>query len=150
MLERAKTIFVTVIDETATPDIGTSPFIRDKQGAFYIYTSQLSSHVSSLIAGHKTRFMLITDESQSQNIWARVRVKFDAEIELIARDTSHFSSIADDMESVFGPTMGLIRQFSDFHMIKITPLTGVLVTGFAAAYEVSGPDFTIGAKLGKS
>ena len=46
--------------------------------------------------------------------------------------------------------MDLIQQFSDFHLLQITPQDGVLVTGFAAAYKVQGPFFTISEHLSKT
>ena len=150
LLKTARTLTVCVTGADGTPDLGTSPFIRDDAGCFYIYTSQLSSHVRALLAGQPAHFMVIADESTSQNIWARVRIKFDAEVQIIARDSQDFNDIAAKMADPFGPTMALIKDFSDFHMIKLTPQKGVIVTGFASAYEVEGPHFTIGAQLVKS
>ena len=150
LLKTARTLTVCVTGADGTPDLGTSPFIRDDAGCFYIYTSQLSSHVRALLAGQPAHFMVIADESTSQNIWARVRIKFDAEVQIIARDSQDFNDIAAKMADPFGPTMALIKDFSDFHMIKLTPQKGVIVTGFASAYEVEGPHFTIGAQLIKS
>lgn len=147
LLQNAQTVLVSVTGDDGIPDMGTSPFWRDEMGHFYIYTSELSAHVKALIAGNAARFMLIADEGASQNIWARVRVKFTAHHEVIARDSLAFQRIADKMEPEFGPTMALIRQFSDFHMVKITPIAGVIVTGFASAFNVTGPDFTIGAQV---
>lgn len=150
LLKTARTLTVCVTGADGTPDLGTSPFIRDDAGCFYIYTSQLSSHVRALLAGQPAHFMVIADESTSQNIWARVRIKFDAEVQIIARDSQDFNDIAAKMADPFGPTMALIKDFTDFHMIKLTPQKGVIVTGFASAYEVEGPHFTIGAQLVKS
>ena len=150
LLKTARTLTVCVTGADGTPDLGTSPFIRDDAGCFYIYTSQLSSHVRALLAGQPAHFMVIADESTSQNIWARVRIKFDAEVQIIARDSQDFNDIAAKMAAPFGPTMALIKDFTDFHMIKLTPQKGVIVTGFASAYEVEGPHFTIGAQLVKS
>lgn len=147
LLQKAQTLFVSVTGDDGMPDFGTSPFLRDEAGHFYIYTSELSAHVKALIAGNEARFMLIADEAASQNLWARVRVKFTAHREVIERGSPAFHAIADKMEPKFGPTMALIRQFSDFHMVKITPISGLIVTGFASAYSVTGPDFTIGAQV---
>jgi len=46
--------------------------------------------------------------------------------------------------------MQLIREFSDFHLFKISPVAGVLVTGFAAAYQVKGEHFELIAHLRSS
>ena len=37
----------------------------------------------------------------------------------------------------------LIRNFTDFHMIRLTPRKGVLVLGFAKAFTVTGANFDI-------
>ena len=150
LLQEAQTLLVSVTGDDGVPDMGSSPFLRDEAGHFYIYTSELSAHVKALVAGNEARFMLIADEGASQNIWARVRVKFTAQHEVIERGSDAFHAIADRMEPEFGPTMALIRQFSDFHMVKITPIDGVIVTGFASAFVVTGPDFTIGAQVSGS
>lgn len=150
ILQSAQTLFVCVTGEDGLPDLGTSPFIRDDKGCFYIYTSTLSAHVRALVKGHETRFLLIADEGASQNIWARLRIKFTASVEIIERGSAQFDASADKMVAAFGATMSLIRQFSDFQMVKITPKAGVIVTGFASAFEVTGPEFTIGTQVTKS
>ena len=147
LLATAQTLVVTVTGDDGVPDMSTSPYLRDDDGAIYIYSSALSAHLRALIGGNASRFMLIADETASQNIWARLRLKFQADIAVIERDSPAFTAMADRMEPHFGPTMTLIRQFRDFHMVKITPRTGVIVTGFASAYHVTGADFTIGSQM---
>jgi putative heme iron utilization protein len=44
----------------------------------------------------------------------------------------------------------VIRDFTDFHMLRLRPRSGVLVTGFARAYRVEGADFTITEHLKNS
>ena len=122
--------------------MGVSPFIRRADG-LYIYTSQLSPHVRDLIDQGEATCMLCADEGDSQNIWARNRLKFSVEAVEIARDDVNFDKLCDDFTSAHGPTMDLIRNFTDFHMIRLTPRKGVLVLGFAKAFTVSGANFDI-------
>lgn len=153
LLATARTVIVTTAlpeKEGGGPDLGFSPFYRDDEGHFYIYTSHLSAHVRALLQDAPVKFMLAADESVSQNIWARVRVSFTADVMRITRDDDRFEPMMDTMEEHLGATMGLIRQFTDFHLFRIIPETGVLVTGFAAAYSVSGPQFNITKHLSNS
>lgn len=153
LLATARTLIVTTAlpdDEGGGPDLGFSPFYRDDKGHFYIYTSHLSAHVRALLKGAPVKFMLAADETVSQNIWARVRVSFKAELTQIPRDDDRFEPMMDTMQDHLGATMGLIRNFSDFHLFRIIPNEGVLVTGFAAAYSVSGPQFKITEHLSAS
>ena len=153
LLTTARTVIVTTAlpeEEGGGPDLGFSPFYRDADGHLYIYTSHLSAHVRALLKDAPVKFMLAADESVSQNIWARVRVSFTADVTRITRDDDRFEPMMDTMQNHLGATMGLIRNFTDFHLFKIIPEKGVLVTGFAAAYAVSGPQFTITEHLSNS
>ena len=153
LLETARTVIVTTSlpeEEGGGPDLGFSPFYRDEKGHLFIYTSHLSAHVRALLKGAAVKFMLAADESASQNIWARVRIGFTARMTKIERDDERFEPMIDQMQDHLGATMGLIRNFNDFHLFEIVPEKGVLVTGFAAAYAVSGPQFTITEHLSKS
>ena len=150
LLSSAQTIGISILTPTAEgqrmPDIGFAPFIR-LEGSFYIYSSDLSSHIRSLIAGQPVQFFLIADEGSSQNIWARVRLKFRASVEELSREDAAFDSLLNSIGDKHGPVMDLIRSFTDFHLFKITPEHGNLVTGFAAAFEVEGADFEITTHL---
>jgi putative heme iron utilization protein len=146
LLASAQTLGITILSPSKEgeelPDIGFAPFIRHA-GCFYIYSSDLSSHIRSLIAGQPAQFFLIADEGRSPNIWARVRMKFTADVIEIDRDAAEFQTILDDIGNAHGPVMDLIREFTDFHLFKMTPINGSLVTGFAAAFTIEGADFTI-------
>jgi putative heme iron utilization protein len=150
LLASAQTLGISILshssDDAVLPDSGFAPFIR-QNGQFYIYSSRLSSHIRSLIDGQPAQFFLIADEGVSQNIWARVRLKFTARTTVIARDADNFQQILDKIGAAHGPVMDLIRDFTDFHLFEITPERGTLVTGFAAAFEVEGPDFNLIAHL---
>lgn len=150
LLSSAQTIGISILSQSEDgkllPDIGFAPFIQ-KQGCFYIYSSHLSSHIRSLLAGQPAQFFLIADEGISQNIWARVRLKFYAQTRQIARDDADFDPILDAIGAAHGPVIDLIRNFTDFHLFEISAERGVLVTGFAAAFEVEGPSFDIVAHL---
>ena len=150
LLANAQTILISVSAADTEPQIGSSPFIRDGEGHFYIYTSDLSAHVQELLKGANARFLIIADESKSQNIWARVRLNFNADYHIIERNSPEFKQTIPMMEDALGATMSLIKSFKDFHLIKITPTTGTLVTGFASAYNITGPSFKIGDQLRKS
>jgi len=46
--------------------------------------------------------------------------------------------------------MNLIRDFTDFHMLKLLPVSGVMVLGFAKAYQLEGPMLDVAAHLRES
>ena len=152
LLASAQTLGISVLvdeDSRLFADVGHAPFVR-KQECFYIYSSHLSAHVRALVNGAEAQFFLIEDESVAQNIWARVRMKFSAEVSELSRDDPQFSELCDDIAEMHGPVMEMIRNFTDFHLFKIKPEQGVLVTGFAQAFSITGPMFELTEHLSKS
>lgn len=152
LLTTARTLGISVLvdeDSNLFADVGHAPFIR-RNGYFYIYSSHLSAHIRALVNGAQAQFFLIEDEALSQNIWARVRVKFSAEVSELSRDDPRFAGLCDEIGEVHGPVMEMIRNFTDFHLFEVQPEEGVLVTGFAQAFSVSGPAFELTEHLSKS
>ena len=143
-----KSLTVAVLDESAVPDMGVSPFIRRDDGLF-IYTSHLASHVQALLAQKRASFIITLDEVDTVNIWARHRLKFSGTVSEVARNDRDFSGLCDSFTGAHGNTMPLIKNFTDFHMLRITPENGVLVLGFAKAFLVKGASFDIMAHLSR-
>ena len=137
LLAGARTVLMAAPGDDAVPEMGVTPLVR-MNGAFYIYPSSLSAHVRAVLAAGKAAFMVIEDESKARNIWARKRLKFESELVEIERDKNEFNAVCDVFADTHGPTMGLIRNFSDFHLLRLQPCDGVMVLGFAQAYRLSG------------
>ena len=157
LLQTAQTLgIITAMLEASeenTPVIkiapGQSPFIR-QDGHFYCFASELAAHVRALLSKADMQFQLIEDEHTAQNIWARVRLTFLADVKEIARDTPQFDEICAAIGQRHGPVMSVIKPFTDFLLFEITPKQGLLVTGFASAYDVTGPDFALADHLTSS
>ena len=147
-LLQLQTLYLAINSAGRVPEMGVSPFIRRNDG-LYIYTSHLSQHVCDLMKQGTATCMLCADEVDSQNIWARNRLKFTVNISEIHRGESNFDEICDEFATTHGSTMGLIRNFTDFHLLKLIPINGVLVIGFAKAFTVSGKNFTVVAHISR-
>ena len=147
LLEEAKTLILAAANAAGQPCIGTAPFVRI-EGIFYIFSSNLSEHIKAILQGLESQFMLLADEQDSQNIWARQRLSFHAKIEEVSRTDPAFDRVCAALRERHGPVMDVIKPFGDFHLLKITPISGRLVTGFAAAFSVSGPQFEMQGQIG--
>lgn len=149
LLAKARTILVAALGEGEIPEMGVTPVIRH-DGDMFIYPSRLSAHVRAMLEAGKAACLVIEDEEVAQNIWARKRIKFDSELIEINRNSPLFNVVCDGFESRHGPTMGLIRDFTDFHLLRLRPTGGVMVLGFARAYRLVGPDLAVTAHLRQS
>tara|TARA_B100000965_G_C19575094_1_gene750979 strand:- start:1080 stop:1565 length:486 start_codon:yes stop_codon:yes gene_type:complete len=136
LIENNNSIIISVNEDDVT-DLGYAPYIF-YENYYYIFVSELSTHVKLLLKKNVGTFMIINDETNSQNIWARIRLKFSAKIEVVIRDSEDFSIICEKIRYKHGKTMNLIKQFSDFHLIKIIPSRGTFISGFGNAFNLEG------------
>ena len=136
-------------DDSSCPELGVTPSIRHDDH-FFIYPSRLSAHVRVMMESGVSQFLVMEDEASAQNIWARKRIRFTAEIIEIDRHSDDFNLLSDIFAARHGPTMNLIRDFTDFHMLKLVPLHGVMVLGFAKAFRLEGGGLDIVAHLRES
>ena len=146
LLTQARTLHISSCNtEVSQIEWGIAPFVREK-GVFFIYVSELGGHVRFILNRNPVLFSIVEDEVSAKNIWARVRLKFKAEIKEIKRDSQSFHIISDKIAIRHGNVMNIIKDFSDFHLFSITPLSGTIVTGFGSAYKVTGIDFKLSEK----
>jgi putative heme iron utilization protein len=150
LLTAAKTVLMAAPgDDGAPPEMGVTPLVWH-EGAMFIYPSRLSAHVRAVLAAGSAACLVIEDEASAQNIWARKRIKFDSEIIDIDRNSNIFNEVCDVFATRHGPTMGLIREFTDFHLFQLRPSGGVMVLGFAQAYRLAGSNLAVTAHLRQS
>ncbi len=147
LLQRARTLHISTSSNSGENiEWGVAPYIR-RNNVFYIYVSELGGHVRFMLDKRPVLFSIIEDEKVAKNIWARIRLKFTAEISEIKRGEAEFNAICDDIGDHHGSVMTVIREFSDFHLFAIDPKKGVIVTGFGSAFKVSGNDFKLESRL---
>ncbi|MDA9639556.1 hypothetical protein N9T38_00770 [SAR116 cluster bacterium] len=149
ILKSGQTLIIAAQDSGGFPQMGVTPTIR-MNGHFYIYPSRLSAHVRAMLAAGEAQFLIIEDEGNAQNIWARKRIKFDSDIIEIKRKSDEFNEASKAFSKAHGPTMDLIRDFTDFHLLKLLPREGVMVLGFAKAFALSGLNLQITKHLSES
>jgi len=149
LIGSARTVLMAAPGNAALPEMGVTPFVRH-DGATYIYPSRLSAHVRAILESGEGAFLFIEDENAAQNIWARKRIKINAHITEIERKLDIFETVCDLFSDRHGPTMSLIRDFTDFHLLRLHPTDGVMVLGFAKAYRLSGPELAVSEHLRSS
>ena len=149
LIGSARTVLMAAPGNAGIPEMGVTPFVRH-DGATYIYPSRLSAHVRAILESGEGAFLFIEDENAAQNIWARKRIKVNALITEIERKSEIFETVCDLFSDRHGPTMSLIRDFTDFHLLRLQPTDGVMVLGFAKAYRLSGPELAVSEHLRSS
>ena len=133
-----QSLLLATVSPQGNPCASYAPFVMDVEKNFYIFVSDLSAHTGNLKTTRGASVLLIEDEAKSQNIFARQRLSFDCQATLIDNNSSQWGEIAKRFQERFGQIIEMLRNLSDFHIFQLTPKEGLFVSGFGAAYKVSG------------
>ncbi|SIS99393.1 HugZ family protein [Neptunomonas antarctica] len=144
LLSTCKTLQLATVDSQGWPHISYAPFVR-QEDCFYIFVSLLASHtqhLQHLQQMPKASVMVIKDEADSRNLFARERLIADVQVEKVELAAAHSNtdsdtnSILDLMETELGSTVGLLRTLSDFVLFRLTAVQARYIAGFGKAYDL--------------
>lgn len=136
------TLLMATAGGASGPEASLAPFWRSASHV-YIYVSELAAHTRNLLQFGHAGVMLLAPDSERSNAFARRRLSFRATALGVARDELIWQQALDGLETRFGSTVNLIRPLRDFHLVRLTPVDGTYVRGFAQAYPVSGPELRV-------
>ncbi|MCG8349707.1 MAG: pyridoxamine 5'-phosphate oxidase family protein [Chloroflexales bacterium] len=138
LLAEQQSAILATVNADGSPWASYAPFVADADQTFYVFVSTLSRHTANLARTGQASLMVIADELQSPQVFARQRLTFSCQVTTIARNSEAWQTAAALYEARFGDFFKLIGGFNDFQMFGLTPQQGWLVVGFGQAYEISG------------
>ncbi len=138
LLEEAKTLQLATLDAAGEPSISYAPFVQDDAGNFYIFVSGLASHTQEILHHPQVAVLVIADEQDARQIFARTRATYRCAAEVVAREEARYAQMLDVMEARFGNVVGLLRGLGDFVLFRLTPQSGRFVMGFGQAFVLAG------------
>ena len=134
--DRFQSLILSTVSPEGIPNASYAPFVRDADKNFYIYVSGLSTHTQNLHAKAIASILLIEDEAQTTQIFARQRLTLDCTATLLDREREDWTQIADRFSDRFGEIVGVLRGLADFRIFQLTPTGGRFAIGFGAAYQI--------------
>ena len=140
LITSQQTLILSTVNQNLQPEISYAPYVQDKQGVFHIFVSELASHTANLLQSAHASIMVVRDESQSRNLFARERVTYQCRANDIALSEPASETPLAQLQEQFGETIKLLRTLADFHLIALTPETGRYVAGFGKAYDLILPE----------
>ncbi|WP_428034071.1 HugZ family protein [Amphritea sp.] len=141
LLQSSKTVQLATQGDIG-PEASYSPFVFSR-GSLYIFVSQLASHTLNLMRSPVAGVMLIEDEANSRNLFARNRITLQCHVCEILPDDSGYEPIMVLYRERHGPTVDLLRTLPDFRLFRLIPQQGRLVMGFGRAFIIEMPDFRL-------
>lgn len=134
--DRVKSLMLSTVNPDGFPHASYAPFVMGRDREFYIFVSGLSTHTENLKTTPRAGILLIQDEGETNQIFARQRLMYDCETTWVERHDPNWTGIADWFEQRFGNIITMLRQLPDFQIFRLKPVQGRFVLGFGAAYEV--------------
>lgn len=135
--EQQQSVLLATLDSAQNPTASYAPFYF-ADGQFYIFISQLAEHTQNLQQHPQASLLLIADEQDSANIFARQRLSYRCQAHEITRDSAEYDAILDAFQHKVGKMLGLLRGLGDFHLYALKPSSGDYVEGFGKAYRLCG------------
>lgn len=133
------TLQLGTVDKEGKPHTSYAPFAFSEMG-YYILVSDLATHGQNLKHRKAVSIMMIEDESEARSIFARRRLSFDTNAELIERDSEVWTAAIQVMRDRLGEMIDNLSQLGDFNLYRLNPVIGRYVKGFGQAFDVSGED----------
>ena len=137
--DSCQTLMMATLDQGANPNVSYVPFALQEDG-YYVLVSEIARHGQNLQVCNRVSIMLIEDESNSRQIYARKRLTFDAMADEIPRETSDWERGVTALHKKHGDIVKNLSQLGDFHLFRLIPEKGLYVKGFGQAFTVSGDE----------
>lgn len=134
--DQVYSLMLSTVNPDGTPHASYAPYVRDAAYRLHVFTSGLSAHTNNLLAHPQVSVLLIEDEAKTQQIFARQRITYNCQAELLERHSAPWETMANQFEQRFGEIIQMLRQLADFQIFRLTPEAGRFVMGFGAAYEI--------------
>ncbi len=137
LVQDQQTLLLSTVSIQGDPECSYAPYVRDEQGLFYIFVSELASHAQNMLQTPRASIMFIQNEKNANNIFARERVIFNCSINEIQKQDEKYPIFLDKMSDELGETMSLLRSLPDFHLLQLTAERGRYIAGFGQAFTIS-------------
>ena len=139
--EQQQSLILATTNARGKPLSSTAPFIVSGNGDFVLLLSDMAEHSQNLSyhaqSGTAVAVMLLEDEAQCRNIFARKRLSYACRVQIIDREQQQWQPIIEQLRQKFGKTIELLSSLGDFRLYLLSPQNGHYVKGFGQAYPLS-------------
>lgn len=145
--QEQKSLLLASCSSNNDPLASYAPFVEDEQGQFYLLLSDIASHSTNLKQHHKDHkklsVLLIEDEINSRNVFARKRLSYECSVSLLSKEQEYWQTIIDSLQKKFGRMIDLLVTLNDFNLYCLTPVKGTYIRGFGQTYELKDAKYPV-------
>lgn len=136
-LARRRSLVLGTQGEDGRVELSVAPFVPHGDG-FAVFLSDLAPHTGNLRRTELAEVLLLEDEAEARQPFARTRVSFTCHAGMLDRGDARGKAVLQAMETSFGGIVPLLRSLPDFHLFVFTPIGGRFVAGFGRAFRLEG------------
>ncbi len=145
-LEQFQTLVMGSLTSEGVPYASTAPFVR-LDNDFFILISTVAQHGRNLLVSNNVSLLFAEDESKTLQPFARKRVTIEAIARETLREDSAFEAIICLFKEKFDEDLvGSLAGMGDFHLFKLSIMSGSVVMGFGQAYRLDS-NFEVMAQI---
>ena len=137
LVESRLTLEMATVSKTASPCASYAPYIYGGNLRFYVMLSDLAVHTANIASNPKVSVMIIEDESDSSNLFARERLIADCEATMHVRGSNEFNHWIEVYKKRFGNIVDTLVQLADFNLYSLAATQAAYIKGFGQAYRIS-------------
>ncbi len=137
LIDSRKSLILASLNNENLPEASATPFLKSGD-RFYIFISDLASHTQNIKQNPKLSIMLIEDELEAKNAFARKRLSYECQATIIEKTHANWAIILDKFEEKQGKTVSMLKLLPDFHLVELTTISGNYIEGFGKAYRLTG------------
>ena len=132
-----KSLQLSTITQDGNPYASYAPFALGEE-CLYVLLSEIAVHATNLQHTPKASILIIQDEDSAEELFARVRVNYSVQAEMIEVDSEQWQQGIAILAERHGDRINNLSQLSDFKLFKLKPQGGRFVKGFGRAYTLAG------------
>lgn len=137
LIAAQQSLHLSTLNPNGTPQASYAPYGFDKQSQqLFVMLSGLSAHTHNLIKQPIGSVMIIVDESNSEQIFARQRISYQINATIIKDEIDRGAVIAK-MHERFGDIINMLASLPDFQVFALTPQNGTYIEGFGRAFTIA-------------
>lgn len=136
-IEGCQSLMLASQDEIGDPYASYAPFAPGDE-CLYILISEIAVHAINLRLNPRASVLIVEDESKAETLFARVRVSYKIDAELIEHGSAQWQQGVDILAARHGDRINNLSELSDFRLFKLVPQGGRYVKGFGRAYQIAG------------
>lgn len=132
-----KSLMLSSIQPDGTPYASYAPFAIGDD-CLYVLLSEIALHAVNLQQNPAASVLIIEDEDSAGELFARKRVNYSMQAELIELESEAWYQGIDILEARHGERIRNLSQLADFRLFRLAPKGGRFVKGFGRAFTLAG------------